>query len=151
MRGQRILEITAPLIIQLLKGLKENYVGKYEVTKDALPWDATLVDVGLKENFTHNEAFPHSILLKIESGLYGQMHECGLIPYIPAPTLRTVPDEREQQLIDICFEVAMRAYACPRQFTNGGALAKWIADQLRKSGFDTVPVGMSWGVLKRSG
>lgn len=29
--------------------------------------------------------------------------------------------------------------------------AEWVADQLRKCGFDTAPCGASWGVLKHIG
>jgi hypothetical protein len=54
---------------------------------------------------------------------------------------------REQQLIDIMMQVA---FACAEHH-NGKSneeIATWVADQLRKCGFDTQPMGASWAVLK---
>lgn len=65
---------------------------------------------------------------------------------------------REQKLIDIMFEVAQTSalywantFNEPNEYYSGGKRERhmeWLADQLRKSGFDTEPMGMSWGVLK---
>lgn len=57
--------------------------------------------------------------------------------------------ENEQKLIDIAFSLVLTA-------TNGNWMknksnlekAEWVAGQLRQCGFDTVPMGASWGVLK---
>lgn len=65
---------------------------------------------------------------------------------------------REQKLIDIMFEIAQASYRWDRNDTdeitsyyNEGREKhmEWVAEQLRSCGFDTRPVGMSWGVLKK--
>jgi len=55
----------------------------------------------------------------------------------------------EQKLIDICFELVATVQA-DRRFENKPMpeVMAWVADQLRKYGFDTEPVGASWGILK---
>lgn len=66
--------------------------------------------------------------------------------------------EKLQKLIDLCFEIGLTISDTGKD--RGGndiALhkksseekARWIAQQLRLCGFDTEPVGSSWGVLKR--
>jgi len=57
------------------------------------------------------------------------------------------PRAREQMLIDTMFEVLMKARAGEIKGTREEA-AEWLAGQLRSLGFDTVPMGMSWAVLK---
>jgi hypothetical protein len=63
----------------------------------------------------------------------------------------------KQKLVDLCFAIGimlstpgkgrddkkydMTKWSVPKK-------AEWIAEQLRLSGFDTLPVGSSWGVLK---
>jgi len=58
--------------------------------------------------------------------------------------------EDAQKLIDICFECVLVAtdtkYTLYKQ--SNEKKAEWVADQLRACGFDTMPMGMSWGVLK---
>lgn len=61
----------------------------------------------------------------------------------------------EQHLIDIMFEMVIRLTdihlgnkPCP--FKDREAAAKWVAHHLREGGFDTEPMGMSWGMLKQS-
>ena len=56
----------------------------------------------------------------------------------------------EQKLIDLCFEIGILISDQRYDFKNMDVeqRAEWIADQLRKSGFDTQPMGASWGVLK---
>lgn len=65
---------------------------------------------------------------------------------------------REQKLIDIMFEIAQFSYQWDRSNTDEIANyynegrekhMEWVAEQLRSCGFDTQPVGMSWGVLKK--
>lgn len=59
---------------------------------------------------------------------------------------------REQKLIDILFSCVL-AVSDP---SNAGTFSKrtteeraeWVAIQLRNSGFDTKPLGMSWGILQ---
>lgn len=55
---------------------------------------------------------------------------------------------KEQQLIDLCFEMVLVAtndpIFCKRP--RGERMA-WVADKLRIMGFDTHPIGMSWGFL----
>ena len=57
----------------------------------------------------------------------------------------------EQKLIDLIFEIALTISDknFPLRNLSNEEKGRWIADQLRKSGFDTNPVGASWGVLKR--
>lgn len=55
---------------------------------------------------------------------------------------------REQELVDIMFAVAYHVkYYHPKDWTNEQTM-KWVAEQLRSMGYDTQPMGVSWGVLK---
>lgn len=62
----------------------------------------------------------------------------------------------EQKLIGIMFEIAQASYMMDREppvvkeYYNEkrDEHMKWVADQLRMCGFETIPVGSSWGVLK---
>ena len=56
-----------------------------------------------------------------------------------------------QKLIDICFEIALTMHTNKKFFENKkmDEVGDWVAVQLRKSGFDTIPTGISWGVLKK--
>ena len=59
--------------------------------------------------------------------------------------------DREQKLVDICFEVALTIGEnttlrnLPKE-----KLAEWVARQLRLCGFDTEPQGSCWGVLRHN-
>ena len=56
----------------------------------------------------------------------------------------------EQELVDITFSIAI-AINNTRDFfkdKNNEEVAEWVARQLRGCGFDTQPMGLSWGVLK---
>lgn len=63
----------------------------------------------------------------------------------------------EQKLVDLCFQIALMISTpgkdrgdIPYDLTKLSTPEKaaWVADQLRACGFDTKPVGSSWGVLK---
>lgn len=59
--------------------------------------------------------------------------------------------DREQKLVDIAFDLVATAFdrehaGYMHKLSNEQRMA-WVADQLRKCGFDTRPVGASWGVL----
>jgi hypothetical protein len=57
--------------------------------------------------------------------------------------------EKQQALIDICFElVSVSLNSVFLQKLDRESRMEWVAQQLRDSGFDTVPCGASWGVLK---
>lgn len=60
-------------------------------------------------------------------------------------------ESREQQLVDITFQVALMVAECVRKnhiaFQTREDIAAWVADQLKGCGFHTTPCGMSWGVL----
>lgn len=61
--------------------------------------------------------------------------------------------EEVQKLIDICFEcvlVATDSKYCYKikNAKSNEIKAEWVARQLRGCGFDTEPMGSSWGVLK---
>ena len=65
----------------------------------------------------------------------------------------------EQKLIDLCFSIGLLISDTKGKDREGNEItlykksneekAEWIARQLRACGFDTVPRGMSWGVLKK--
>lgn len=56
--------------------------------------------------------------------------------------------QREQKLVDIMFEIALGVHASQTlQNLSREQLAEWVAKQLRECGFDTQPMGMSWGRL----
>lgn len=64
---------------------------------------------------------------------------------------------QEQKLIDLCFSIGL-TISTPGVDRDGKKYdltklpiadkAEWIANQLRDNGFDTRPLGSSWGVLK---
>jgi len=61
--------------------------------------------------------------------------------------------EREQKLVDIMFEIALLISDRSDEKHDltkwsNEKKADWIADQLRKCGFDTYRCGSSWGILK---
>lgn len=58
--------------------------------------------------------------------------------------------DNEQKLVNLCFSIA-RAAMSPeaaklRECSTEEQMA-WVAEQLRSCGFDTRPIGMSWGIL----
>jgi len=64
---------------------------------------------------------------------------------------------REQELVDLCFEIGLMLSTpgkdrndIPYDMTKWDMekKAEWIATQLRSCGFDTRPMGSSWGVLR---
>ena len=57
----------------------------------------------------------------------------------------------EQLLIDIIFGVAVTINSSKEYFRDktNDEVAEWVAGQLRACGFDTEPMGASWGVLKK--
>lgn len=56
---------------------------------------------------------------------------------------------REQQLVDIMFEVAITIHTHPSfRAKTREEVAEWVAHQLKECGFETTPCGASWGVLK---
>lgn len=55
----------------------------------------------------------------------------------------------EQELVDICFELVLVATQNKKFCKKSNEeKAAWVARQLRLCGFDTEPMGASWGVLK---
>ena len=57
---------------------------------------------------------------------------------------------QEQKLIDITFEIALTISSDPYLFNRTvEEKAHWIAERLKDCGFDTTPIGNSWGVLKK--
>ena len=55
----------------------------------------------------------------------------------------------EQKLIDIMFQIGLTIHNdLWFQNKNNEEVCKWIRDQLKQCGFETVPLGSSWGVLK---
>ncbi len=54
----------------------------------------------------------------------------------------------EQKLINLMFEMVLAATNDPKfcKRPRGERMA-WVANTLRDSGFDTHPIGSSWGVL----
>lgn len=60
-----------------------------------------------------------------------------------------MPTEREQKLIDICFQIGITIHHHNSlKVMSKEKLTGWIAEQLKECGFPTKPVGMSWGVLQ---
>ena len=61
--------------------------------------------------------------------------------------------QNEQKLVDICFSVGLMIQnnRHRKYFDNLGTegTAEWIAKQLRDCGFETTPVGSSWGSLDK--
>lgn len=63
--------------------------------------------------------------------------------------MKRIDAPREQKLIDIMFDIVMTMHDYPKSFENATReqKAEWVAKQLRGCGFDTIPMGSSWGVL----
>lgn len=55
----------------------------------------------------------------------------------------------EQLLIDVLFEYVVRMQGGDFKFENRDVAAENVASNLRHLGFDTEPVGLSWGVIKK--
>lgn len=59
---------------------------------------------------------------------------------------------REQKLVDICFSSVLTVldHEHIEKFEKMSIKerAEWVARELRACGFDTEPVGASWGALK---
>jgi hypothetical protein len=58
---------------------------------------------------------------------------------------------REQKLVDIMFEIAFMIHsnsAFKGKSQNEIQIAAYVADQLKQCGFETQPMGSSYGVLK---
>lgn len=54
----------------------------------------------------------------------------------------------KQKLVNICFEIAMTVRDSDKlKKMSNENLCLWVADQLKKCGFETTPCGCSWGVL----
>ncbi len=56
---------------------------------------------------------------------------------------------REQYLVDLMFSMVLTVNRGDTALKNDQEAAAWVAKQLRLCGFDTVPVGSSWGKLKK--
>jgi hypothetical protein len=57
--------------------------------------------------------------------------------------------QREQELIDIMFQIAITA-ANEMHGKSHEEIASWVAEQLKLCGYVTKPVGASWGMLQNS-
>ena len=57
---------------------------------------------------------------------------------------------REQKLIDIIFQIALTMWSCSNWFESKTQeeVCDWVREQLKECGFNTVPLGSSWGVLR---
>ena len=56
---------------------------------------------------------------------------------------------KEQKLVDICFQVAIMVHEHPSfKGKSSEYVVEYVAEQLRECGFDTVPLGSSWGILR---
>ena len=57
----------------------------------------------------------------------------------------------EQKLIDIMFQIALTIHNDIWFLNkNNEEVCEWIRNQLKKCGFETMPLGSSWGVLKEN-
>jgi hypothetical protein len=54
-----------------------------------------------------------------------------------------------QELIDICFDLALTALGNTEYFKDKSMeeKAKWVSCQLANCGFKTIPIGACWGSL----
>jgi len=58
-------------------------------------------------------------------------------------------ENKQQQLVDIIFQVGLTIKESKMlQEKTVEELAEWIVEQLKLSGFETKPAGLSWGVLQ---
>jgi hypothetical protein len=63
-----------------------------------------------------------------------------------------VAGTNEQKLVDICFAIGLHITEDKEYWKNKSReeVANWIRDQLTDCGFETIPMGASWGVLKKN-
>lgn len=58
--------------------------------------------------------------------------------------------KEQQELINILFQIASATKIEPSiKKMKYPQYMEWVAEQLRKCGYDTAPCGMSWGILKK--
>lgn len=57
-------------------------------------------------------------------------------------------EDREQKLIDIMFAIALNS-AWYMHGKSREEITAWVSNQLAQCGFQTTPMGSSWGVLKK--
>jgi hypothetical protein len=57
--------------------------------------------------------------------------------------------ESEQKLIDLMYEIAMKAYEwhAHNDDVTMPDIAQWVTNALRSCGYETMPCGSAWGVL----
>lgn len=55
--------------------------------------------------------------------------------------------EDKQKLVDLMFNMVL-VVADDHNFGSSKEAAEWVSKQLLENGFDTEPVGTSWGKLK---
>ena len=56
---------------------------------------------------------------------------------------------KEQKLVDICFDLVLTATASPKFCgLSNEEKALWVSRSLYLCGFETIPVGSSWGILQ---
>lgn len=56
--------------------------------------------------------------------------------------------KEQQKLIDIMFDLVLSAHSWESfQSKSINEIAEWVASNLKECGFDTKPIGSSWGVL----
>lgn len=57
--------------------------------------------------------------------------------------------DKQQQLIDIMFEIVIRMQMGDFKFETRDEAGEFVQRQLKHAGFEVVPMGMSWGVLQK--
>lgn len=64
--------------------------------------------------------------------------------------IKNISEQDKQNIINITFQIAFEINNNQAYFKDKSQeeVAEWVAEQLRKCGYDTVPMGLSWGVLK---
>jgi hypothetical protein len=63
--------------------------------------------------------------------------------------LRETQMQSEQHLIDLMYEIALKSYEwhANNDSVSREEIAKWVTSALRSAGYETMPMGSSWGVL----
>ncbi len=59
---------------------------------------------------------------------------------------------KEQQLVNLIYSIGLAAHrwGTMAPAVEAPTVADWITNQLKKAGFETTPIGLSWGVLKEN-
>ena len=85
-----ILEITAELIIEILKGAEANFEGFFQVIENGLPKDAKVVEIATKSLVDTSDHYSNSVLVKLHSEEFRNIPKGERLPRLDPPIFKTI-------------------------------------------------------------